>query len=360
MSFQLKQLNDESLYEHVFARYVALENNVELLKQDLGIHDRSQTQLEINIEPRKENGIDDSSKRKLGKTRGKRKKSNKDSRDIFNLVIDQSLTSLNSTRDNNNSTTGYVVWSITPFFINWLLYNVEAEPFRSGEKVSTIDAENEHVFMPAMINNGTNEKGKIGIIELGSGVCGILPIVLSNYVDQYVVSDQKGIISKLKSNIELNLSQMSKRQLNCSQLTIETEKAVVPVNDELSVSKNRRQCQLDIIALDWELFALNDKTLQTLYPSLQTLQINQTIYIIAMDVIYNEYLIDSFLHTVSQLYEHYRAIPDINVHFMMGLQLRSQEVLTLFLEKAVIDLELPLCVVESPTWQNSRYALYCL
>lgn len=354
MSFHLRKLDEDSLYEHVFDRYVKLENNVELLKQDLGIQDRSQTQLEVNIEPGHKQDIPNVTEHSSNKIRGRRKKTKKDDRDVYNLTIDQSLTSLNSTRDNNNSTTGYVMWSITPFFINWLLYSIEAGPLRHGGTVSIFDSDNTDAFVPAMINN--SETGKNGIIELGSGICGILPVVLCNYLDHYVVTDQKGIIPKLKLNIESNLSQISKRALNCSQLNLVHEQTEHNA-DEKNPSRTKRACQLDIVGLDWEKFSLNDTTLQRLYPFLQTLQTNDAIYIVAMDVIYNEYLIDSFLSTVSQLYQHYR-IQDVAVHFLMGLQLRSQDVVTRFLEKAVIELTLPLCVVESTVWQDSRYALY--
>ena len=99
---RLVPLEEETLYEYIFERYMELESNIGQLSQDLGIQSRNQSAVEIDI--------------------FNEEKSKVQNKDAFTLTIEQSLTSLNSSQDNNNSTTGYVLWTTSCFMIKWLLY----------------------------------------------------------------------------------------------------------------------------------------------------------------------------------------------------------------------------------------------
>lgn len=378
----LFSLDDESLYEHIFERYVRLENGIDDLKQDLGIQNRNNSQLEVTIAPTE--AYFDDHKRKRNKKKNIRNSKKGDVQldtstitNTFELVIDQSFTSLNSSRDNNNSTTGYVLWSITPFFIEWLLYSPSSRLFRTGgmfyrneehnDENNTVHSPN---YIPGLLN--LNKDTKTSIIELGSGISGILSIVLGNYVDTYIGTDQRGILNKLKQNIEQNIQQLSLRTVESQTLNLITPELVrgrdnEEDNEEDITTINRKRkprIQLEIEPLDWETFQLNDKTAPNLYPYLDKIKSDgtETVYILALDVIYNDFLIKPFIHTLKQLLHFYRqpqgSIKDVAC--LVGIHLRSQEVVTEFLEQAVIEEKLSIWSVNCLEWSQSRFNLYLI
>lgn len=378
----LFHLDEESLYEHIFERYVQLENGIGDLKQDLGIQNRSNNQIEINIEPTEVDSTGNGKKRAGKALRKKRKYKEKTVvtgtviKNTFNLVIDQSITSLNSSKDNNNSTTGYVLWSITPFFIKWLLYSPSAEMFRSGMKDVHIkysrDEEGQEtepncitkMDIPYILNvKNKSGENKVNIIELGSGISGILPITLGNYVDKYIVTDQRGILSKLKENITGNISQLPLRSVKSSSLGMDdTPSSDSSDEDELTMIRRiKPQLCLEVEPIDWETFILNTTTEMRLYPYLQEIKKESTgtIYVLAMDVIYNDFLIKPFLESIKQL-QNYYSTSQQTVVCLVGIHLRSQEVVTSFLEQAVIEEELNVFSIDTQEWEQSRFNLYMI
>lgn len=321
----LRRLNEETLYQHVFERYMKLQQNLDCLKQDLGIHSKGQSTLEVSIEP-------DGSYR---------------DRETFTLSVSQSLTSLSSSKDNNNSTTGYVLWSTTPFFIKWLLYNDESQVFvKSGEiKIVDEDEDGQEFYgtleIPAMFSQ--NEDGFHYVLELGAGVSGILPIVIGNYVDKYVCTDQRGILNILKKNIEDNVDVLNKRNVKTSTLKLNTSR------------RTERIVQLDVLPLDWEKFSPKKKDLDPLlFPQVGT---SCVVHIVAMDVIYNDYLVRPFLLSLTELIKICKQ-RDYQVKCFIGVQLRAQDVLELFLEQAVIEFELNLYAIEDSCIDSSMFSLY--
>lgn len=418
--FQLNE--EETLFEHIFERYVQLEDNRDDLKQDLGIQNRNSNQIEINIEPsddqQQERSVSMCSKSKQrnkkdsrrGRKYGKKEKildlgsdiegQRSDNRSVsivkntFNFLIDQSLTSLNSSKDNNNSTTGYVLWSITPFFIKWLLYEPTAEVFRSGRsncllKRSSIEILEEkersssqledtpYIEIPPLLNlrpifnDGSNrEDPKICVIELGSGVSAILPMVLGNYVDYYIGTDQNGILNKLKYNIRENLSEVTLRDIYSKTLKINQYDERISVldendkHDEISDMK-KPKLYLEIESIDWETFKLDNKSVSKLYPSLETIKRieTKTVYMLAMDVIYNDFLIKPFLNTIKQLRDYYLEDDrngSVKVVILIGVHLRSQEVVSTFLEQAIGEETWNVYSIDTLEWKKSRFNLYMI
>lgn len=379
----LFHLDESSLYEHIFERYVQLENGIDELKQDLGIQNRHDNQIEINIEPwenmLKKEGTQ--TNRKTGRVlRKRRNHKNNEITDTciientFNLAIDQSITSLSSSKDNNNSTTGYVLWSITPFFIKWLLYSPSGEVFRSGIKdipiiyskddEQKIDNDVTAMNIPSLLNTKNQSGGKVSVVELGSGISGILPITLGNYVDKYIATDQRGILNKLKENITGNMSQLPLRSVKSVTLGIDdTPKSDNSNDDELVVTARRikPRLSLEVQSIDWETFKLNQTTQSTLYPYLEEIKHEGagTVYVLAMDVIYNDFLIKPFLETIKQIQAYYTDSQQ-TVVCLVGIHLRSQDVVTSFLEQAVIEEELNVFSVDTPEWEHSRFNLYMI
>lgn len=356
MSFQLLTLDEDSLYEHVFERYIELTSNSTSLKQDLGILDRSKTNVQVDIEPFTSNND-------LSALKGKQKKKNeKLQNNFYTMQVEQSLTSLNSSKDNNNSTTGYVLWSTTPFFLKWLLYHPSAESLRSGGEVEVISVSDPNEISKSkisrMLNNNTNniiESNPIGVLELGSGISGILPVVLGNFVNSYISTDQRGILNKLKSNIKENLLQINRRTCVSKSLNLNHE-SIDNSEDKEALPSSKVILNLEVMPLDWENFDISKPA--NIDPELIHLCKNsKTIHILAMDVIYNEFLIDSFLNTLKQLRTLFKK-HNVETHCVIGIHLRSQEVVTEFLERAIIEYELPIHYIKSPFVETSRFSFY--
>ena len=351
MVFKLDILDEDTLHEHIFSRYVELERHADALKQDLGIQSRTETTIEIDIEPPITLPdidslalIDKSEKSKNRKLRKvKKRNKNRNDEERYNVIIEQSISDLNSTVSNNNSTTGYVLWSSTPFFLRWLLYNKNTLPFRQQNTDDIIN-------IPPMYSQG--KTSRVGIIELGTGISSLMSVVLSNHVDQYICTDQKGILNKLKYNMRENLNQVTRRVCQSETLGITLQET--NGNGEEDEKVRRPNVTIEIEELDWETFKIGENT-----DYLANLQDNcNIIYILAMDVIYNEYLIRPFLETLTKIRTYFSS--DIRVKCLIGIHLRSQDIVTQFLESAITDFHLPITYINDPTLEQSRYSLYLI
>lgn len=319
MVFHLKSLDLDDIHEHIFDRYTLVESLADGLTQDLGIQQRDEI-VQVDIEPPPI----------TTKVKGKRKAQ----RELkpYNFTIKQSIAGLNST-SNGNSTTGYVLWSTTPTFAQWLLYDANASPLREEDNDTNI---------PAIFSGSKST----AVIELGSGISGILPIVLGDHVDNYVCTDQKGILNKLKYNIEENLLQFNRRRCYSDFLGLEA-----PSSDE---EQQRKNIHLEIMELDWEKFEMNTINQNHLVRIGQECSV---VHIVAMDVIYNEFLIDPFLKTLSQLRNYY-INEGVTAHCLIGIHLRAQDIVETFLEKAIIEYNLPICSVQDPHLEKTKISLY--
>ncbi|QLQ82358.1 hypothetical protein HG537_0H01190 [Torulaspora globosa] len=318
MVLRLLKLEGEFIDEHICERYIELESRTETLKQDLGIVNSGVTTIDVDFEPSV-----------TAKRKSKKRDPNEGLSDRYYLEISQAITSLHSSKDNDNSTTGFVLWSTTPFFIRWLLYDPEARPFRAGGYVGD-------VAIPPILSSST------AVVELGGGTSGILPIVLGNYVAAYICTDQKGLINGMKSNITRNLLQLNKRR--CVSKSLQIDSSPNPADTKPTVN-------LETIPLDWENPHLDN------LPEIQLASNCSTIYIVAMDVIYNDYLIDPFLETLSGLLQHFQS-RNINIHCLIGVHMRAQEVVTDFLNKAMLQYNLPVHYIDCDAIRASRFSIY--
>ncbi|AQZ15895.1 RKM5 (YLR137W) [Zygosaccharomyces parabailii] len=325
MPFQLQPLNVDNIHEHIFERYTQLVSLSDEVSQDLGIHQKTNI-VHVDIEPPLH-------------ARNKREKLN--CLESYNFIIEQSLSGLYSS-SNGNSTTGYVLWSTTPAFIQWLLYDPNAYELRKGGSVKTIGTSIAR-SIPAMFSG----KQSTGIVELGSGVSGILPVILGNHVDYYICTDQRGILNKMKHNIRENISQLNRRHCLSQSMGITSgEDREEPAGNAVN---------LEIMLLDWEKFQLKDGTC---YPDLYFLaQKSSTVYIVAMDVIYNDFLIDPFLKTLSQIRDYFIQ-KKMQTHCLIGIHLRAEDMVANFLEKAVLQYRLPVNHVVDSFLESTRFSLY--
>lgn len=337
MSFKLLKLDPDTVYEYVFERYTALNSNADDIRQDLGIENSKNKNLIVEIA-----GDFNKEGKTTGAKSGKRKKGKPTSQTdtFYTFEVNQQLTSLHSNVDNGNSTTGYVLWSLTPFFVKWLLFNNNSLPMREPTSVEVITADGdnlESMKIPTLLNETTN------VLELGCGISSILPLICCNHVRKYICTDQRGILGGLKANLITNLGQVNRREIVSSTLNIDKE-----VREE-EEERKKDETVLEVLPLDWELFPkTSDKSMD---PNIKSM--TDPIYIVAMDVIYNEYLIDPFLDTLSTLLHHFKH----NASALVGFHLRSDDIVQQFLEKT-LDRDLQVYVIQDKSWTNSRYDLY--
>lgn len=180
--------------------------------------------------------------------------------DGHDYELKQSLTGLNQ----KGSTTGYVLWKVSMPFIRWLL---ESKLYEFAGN---------------------------SVMELGSGVTGLLSCVLSRKCAHYIASDQLPLLKLLKQNIESNLHDMGS-----STLAIPTRGA------------KKLKGKVDVVEFDWE------DTIQGVY-NLEQVHTGDLDYILACDVVYNDYLVQHLVNALKSL-----CTPATVV--LMGLQLRAPE-----------------------------------
>ncbi|KFY00418.1 hypothetical protein O988_03322 [Pseudogymnoascus sp. VKM F-3808] len=95
------------------------------------------------------------------------------------LTIHQSPTILSSTR--GGGTTGAVLWKITPLIAAWLAS--PSNPFTTHS-----------IFTPSST-----------LLELGSGISGLIALALSPSIGSYTLTDQSYVLKLLRQNITSNL-----------------------------------------------------------------------------------------------------------------------------------------------------------
>ncbi|KAL5348388.1 Ribosomal protein lysine methyltransferase [Pseudogymnoascus australis] len=95
------------------------------------------------------------------------------------LTIHQSPTILSSTR--GGGTTGAVLWKITPLVASWL--SSPTNPFTTHSIFTSSSA----------------------LLELGSGISGVIALALSPSISSYTLTDQSYVLKLLRKNISSNL-----------------------------------------------------------------------------------------------------------------------------------------------------------
>ncbi|KAK9334069.1 hypothetical protein V1520DRAFT_301017 [Lipomyces starkeyi] len=220
--------------------------------------------------------------------------------------IHQSLELLNSQQENN--TTGAVLWQITPLFAEWLL--------TPGT-----------VFHNLLF--GERESGSLDVIEIGAGTSGILACALSlplfahyendSKTGSYIATDQSHILRMLKKTWEV-ISQLSSiwRRFCC----IEPKQP--------RITHERSGPRIEVLELDWE-HAKQD--IKDIHDFLWTSQDEAIIakkefdIVVACDTVYNDFLIAPFVNAL-------KILAGENTHILLGMQLRSHDVQEAFLREA--------------------------
>ncbi|KAK9360549.1 hypothetical protein V1504DRAFT_454523 [Lipomyces starkeyi] len=262
----------------------------------------------------------------------------------------QSLELLNSQQE--NSTTGAVLWQITPLFAEWLL---------------TPGTVFHNLFF------GERESGSLDVIEIGAGTSGILACALSlplfahyendSKTGSYIATDQSHILRMLKKNMGTNIpaiQQMAAALLHRANATPynsvtidaydknsqdETGEWKGHCNVRRKAKRNLHAHQLrgsrcsesersgpriEVLELDWE-HAKTD--IKDIHDFLWTSQDEAIVakkefdIVVACDTVYNDFLIAPFVNTL-------KLLAGENTHILLGMQLRSHDVQEAFLREA--------------------------
>jgi len=205
-------------------------------------------------------------------------------------IITQSPGLLQSSRE--QGTTGAAVWQSAVRVAEWL-----ADPWCS-------------LFKAGLLDNGST------VLELGSGISGIVASVLAAQVKTVVATDQQHVLKLLRSNIYANAAFQSDRKSHSGR----------------KASKVRQpSSSVRVIALDWE----EDDVQKHLASN----DLGQGVdLVIACDCIYNCALIDPLVQTCKDLCKlRSDAVKESNLSaggtvFLIAQQLRQSEVFEQWLE----------------------------
>ncbi|KAI0199205.1 hypothetical protein F4808DRAFT_217355 [Astrocystis sublimbata] len=167
-------------------------------------------------------------------------------------TIHQSPTILNRP----GSTTGAVLWKITPLVAAWL-GSLDNLLWKTGALSSSSS-----------------------ILELGCGISGLVGLVLSPLVSRYILTDQTYVARLVEKNLEENISLQQKK------LSSQRRKG--------KPSSAANSPNIKFKALDWEL----DEVTTSLTGSPEVISFDT---VIACDCIYNETLIEPLVQTCADV-----------------------------------------------------------
>ena len=124
------------------------------------------------------------------------------------------------------------------------------------------------------------------VLELGSGVSGIVALAMSKQVARFIATDQEYVFKMLRSNLNENTIRL-KSHINLTQHRAKSKRHS---STDLTLPSN-----IEILALDWETSSISllpdllGSTLPRASPEIDA--------VVACDCIYNEALIGPFVQT---------------------------------------------------------------
>lgn len=124
------------------------------------------------------------------------------------------------------------------------------------------------------------------VLELGSGVSGIVALAMSKRVARFIATDQEYVFKMLRSNLNENAIRLKSR----TNLTQHHAKSKRHSSADLTLPSN-----IEILALDWETSSISQ--LPNLLGSTLPLASPEIDAVVACDCIYNEALIGPFVQT---------------------------------------------------------------
>jgi hypothetical protein len=232
----------------------------------------------------------------------------------LDLEVSQSPGLLTSNRA--KGTTGAVLWTITPLFAEWLA------------------GEDNILFKHGILTEQTSL-----VVELGCGISGVLPTVMSERRGlSWVATDLHYVMKTLRHNISTNLQTIHRGNRTFRSSANRTSRDAFPLRSDARNRASHDQHHgisnghsslgnIDLLALDWE--SSDSSTLPSLLGSLAELDA-----VVACDCIYNEALIEPFVRTCAEICA---LRTDKPVVCVVAQQLRSDEVFEAWLARFMED-----------------------
>ncbi|KAK9464725.1 hypothetical protein V1512DRAFT_267544 [Lipomyces arxii] len=235
--------------------------------------------------------------------------------------ISQSLELLNSASE--SSTTGAVLWQVSPLFAEWVLAP-------------------KSVFYNLFVG------GNVNVIELGAGTSGVLASAFSLFMflsqsGLYVATDQEHLLPLLRKNVKRNLGSVRQtiEQIThasdpplYNSLTMQEDLRTLPTKSlhrkqrQTPARQQQPQCpQIEVLELDWERARSSTAYIRSvLYPN--TDETDEFDIVIACDTVYNDFLVPPFVETLN-------TVASNRTHILIAMQMRSHEVQEEFLTEAL-------------------------
>lgn len=146
------------------------------------------------------------------------------------------------------------------------------------------------------------------MIELGTGISGVVALLLGPKINHYIATDQDYVLKLLKQNIAENLPSNAAKKPK-------------PKRKAPSAAAYEGITKIDTLELDWELDSVSWLPTQLGLEESQGLDL-----IIACDCIYNESLIEPLNNTCAQICKLRAATAEKPTLCLVAQQLRSHDV----------------------------------
>jgi hypothetical protein len=187
-------------------------------------------------------------------------------------------------------TTGSVVWEVTPCFAEWMV-----SPSNPMLKHGILDSTST-------------------VLELGSGISGVIGIVMAPFIKRFIFTDQEYVLKMLQKNIDENAA---------------ISPSAIKSRDRKHKSKNVQQQagthnHMEVMALDWEASSLQQLP--------QLLGDSEGVdAVLAVDCVYNESLIEPLVQTCEAICSLRKSGDDHqSTVCVFAQQLRSDQVFELW------------------------------
>ncbi|KAK9452294.1 uncharacterized protein V1518DRAFT_410847 [Limtongia smithiae] len=322
----LEQLTLDTVSEHIFELFSAHKPHD---NQNLGYISRTEHALHVTVTMSEYDLYNAESRYVAGSSSGVRRINARQRRDanatttrcVLEFEIHQSPELLNST-SNHNSTTGAVLWQVSPLFAQWVL-------------------------TPTSVFHHLFARSDTKMLEIGAGVSGILACTLSapmlarrNAGGVYIATDQFQILPLLRKNVQNNIvtvqdsimriNHRKREEVGFVSLTLAGKHAS---REEHSI-KGHHHCQsstdsgprIEVMELDWEHARMDIQHIRSnIFPSAPSTDFD---VVIACDTVYNDFLISPFVDTLALLAGN-------DTHILVAMQMRAHDVQEEFITTAL-------------------------
>lgn len=201
-------------------------------------------------------------------------------------TLHQSPGLLNSRRQ--EGTTGAVLWKITPLLATWL------------------------ASKPSILARILHEEAVV--VELGCGIAGLIGLVLSQFVQLYILTDQDYVMKNLTANLAANATTIIPRPKKGMKPT----KAVGNIGPQT-------------MSLDWEKDSAQN--LGAVIPKGSLIDL-----VLLCDCVYNEHLVPALVQTCTDICR-LGSTEEKTTVVLIAQQLRSDTVFELFLDSLMRDFD---------------------